>query len=166
MRARGLLKARGRQRTDSTHVLAAIRALNRLELVGETLRHALNSLAAVVSDWLRTQVPPEWFDRYGTRIENYRLPQTTAARAELAVTIGVDGRRLQQAVEGATDLPWLREMPAVKTLLLVTAQTAYQIDVVGPTFGSYSRQRLTDQGYDLAAFVINWEAKHARCPRG
>src|SRR5438445_5822217 len=39
--ARALLKARGRQRTDSTRVLAAIRALNRLELVGETLRAAL-----------------------------------------------------------------------------------------------------------------------------
>ena len=33
-RERGLLKARGRQRTDSTHVLAAIRALNRLGVVG------------------------------------------------------------------------------------------------------------------------------------
>lgn len=30
----GLLKARGRQRTDSTHVLAAVRVLNRLERVG------------------------------------------------------------------------------------------------------------------------------------
>src|SRR4051794_34409382 len=45
--ARGLLKARGRQRTDSTRVLASIRALNRLELVGETLRAALNELATV-----------------------------------------------------------------------------------------------------------------------
>ena len=45
--ARGLLKARGRQRTDATHVLASIRVLNRLELVGETLRAALNELAAV-----------------------------------------------------------------------------------------------------------------------
>jgi transposase len=53
LRARGLFKARGRQRTDSTHVLAAIRVLNRLELVGETLRHALNSLAVVVPDWLQ-----------------------------------------------------------------------------------------------------------------
>ena len=43
--ARGLLKARGRQRTDATHVLASVRALNRLELVGETLRAALNELA-------------------------------------------------------------------------------------------------------------------------
>jgi transposase len=59
VRERGLLKARGRQRTDSTHVLAAIRVLNRLELVGETVRHALNSLAVVAPDWLRVWVPPE-----------------------------------------------------------------------------------------------------------
>jgi transposase len=85
LRVRGLLKARGRQRTDSTHVLAAIRVLNRLELVGETLRHALNSLAVAAPDWLRAHVPPEWFDRYGTRVEHYHLPKTTAAREALAV---------------------------------------------------------------------------------
>src|SRR5215217_7414867 len=44
-KAVGLLKVRGRQRTDSTHILAAIRSLNRLELVGRTLQHALNALA-------------------------------------------------------------------------------------------------------------------------
>jgi transposase len=38
--------------------------------------------------------------------------------------------------------------------------------VVGPTFGSYSRPRLAGQGYDLSAFVIDWEAKQARCPQG
>jgi transposase len=68
VRERGLLKVRGRQRTDSTHVLAAIRVLNRRELVGETLRHALNSLAVVAPDWLRAWVPPAWFDRYGPRL--------------------------------------------------------------------------------------------------
>jgi transposase len=47
LQERGLLKGRGTQRTDSTHILAAIRALNRLELVGETMRFALNRLAAV-----------------------------------------------------------------------------------------------------------------------
>src|SRR4051794_33849053 len=46
-RARGLLKARGRQRSGTTRVLASIRALNRLELVGETPRAALNELATV-----------------------------------------------------------------------------------------------------------------------
>jgi hypothetical protein len=34
----------GRQRSDSTHVLAAIRTLYRLENIGETLRQALNHL--------------------------------------------------------------------------------------------------------------------------
>jgi transposase len=122
LRERGLLKPRGRQRTDSTHVLAAIRVLNRLERVGETLRHALNSLAVVAPAWLRAQVPPEWFDRYGTRIENYQLPKADAARQALAATIGADGRQLLQAVETATDLPWLREVPAVKTLRDVWAE--------------------------------------------
>ena len=49
----GLLKARGRQRTDATHVLASVRAMNRLELLAETLRAALNELAAAAPDWLR-----------------------------------------------------------------------------------------------------------------
>ena len=63
VRARGLLKGRGRQRTDSMHVLAAIRVLNRLALVGEPLGHALNSLAVVAPAWLQAQVPAAWFDR-------------------------------------------------------------------------------------------------------
>jgi transposase len=49
---------------------------------------------------------------------------------------------------------------------LVTTQTHHQIDVVGPTFGSYSHHRRTAQGCDLSAFVINWEAEQARCPQG
>jgi transposase len=80
-RERGLLKARGRQRTDSTHVLAAIHVLNRLECVGETLRHALNSLAVVAPEWLREQVPIDWYERYGSRVDNYRLPKADAERA-------------------------------------------------------------------------------------
>lgn len=44
---KGWLKSRGKARTDSTHVIAAIRQLNRLECVGETLRHCLNELATI-----------------------------------------------------------------------------------------------------------------------
>jgi transposase len=80
------------------------------------VRHALNSLAAVAPDWLRAWVSPEWIDRSGTRMENYRLPKTAAARAALAATIGADGHRLLQAAEAATNLPWLQEIPAVQTL--------------------------------------------------
>jgi transposase len=105
LRARGLLKARGRQRTDSTHGLAAVRVLNRLGLVGETLRHALNSLAVVAPDWLRAQALPAWFERYGRRIERYHLPITAAAREALAATIGADGWQLLQAVEATMASP-------------------------------------------------------------
>ena len=75
LKEKGWLKEGGKQRTDSTHVLAAIRHLNRLECVGETLRAALNVLSAVVPEWLAAWVPKEWFERYGRAIEEYRLPQ-------------------------------------------------------------------------------------------
>jgi transposase len=125
LKERGLIKERGQQRTDSTYVLAAIRELNRLECVGETLRYALNSLAVVVPDWLREQVAPEWFDRYGPRFEQYRLPKGKAERASLAETIGRDGYRLLQAVHGATAPVWLRAVPAVETLRQVWLQQYY-----------------------------------------
>jgi transposase len=68
-RDRQLIKARGRQRTDSTHILAAVRALNRIEVVGETLRHTLHTLAVVAPEWLRAVSPPEWRDRYTRRLK-------------------------------------------------------------------------------------------------
>jgi transposase len=106
VRARGLLNVRGRQRTDATPVLAALRVLNRLERVGETLRHARNSLAVVAPAWLQAQGPAAGFDRYGRRLENDPVPQPAAARATLAATSGAAGRPLLQAVEAATELPW------------------------------------------------------------
>lgn len=60
---KGWLKARGRQRTDSTHVLAKIRALNRVLCVWETMRAALNSLAVVAPDWLRAHSHPDCYQR-------------------------------------------------------------------------------------------------------
>src|SRR4051812_10608717 len=73
---RGVLKARGQQRTDATHVLAAIRPLNRLEMVGETMRAALNELAVAAPAWLLEHSRPEWLERYGVRVDVYRLPKT------------------------------------------------------------------------------------------
>ena len=78
--ARQLLKPRGRQRTDATHVLTAARALYRLECVGEAVRQALNTLAVVAPSWLQAQVPLEWVDRYGHRLDSARLPSGKEAR--------------------------------------------------------------------------------------
>ena len=74
-KARGLVTARGKQRTDSTYVLAAVRDLSFLERVAETLRAALDDLAAVAPDWLRAVAKPVWFERDGRRVEDYRLPR-------------------------------------------------------------------------------------------
>ncbi len=93
-KARGWLTKRQRQRTDSTHILAAVRSLNRLELVGRTLQHALNTLAELTPDWLLAQISPEWFDRYSTPLDDYRLPKEKAERLALAEQIGKDGQHL------------------------------------------------------------------------
>jgi transposase len=116
LRDQDLVKARGRQRTDSTHVLAAVRGLNRLERVGETLRAALNELAVVAPDWLQALAPAVWYERYGRRVENYRLPKTDTARLELATTIGADGQQLLAAVDAAVEQPWLAQLPAIRIL--------------------------------------------------
>jgi transposase len=117
-----LVKAGGRQRTDSTHVLAAVRALNRIEVVKETMRHALNHLAVVAPDWLRAVSLPEWADRYARRAEADRLPSKQAVREALAVTIGHDGWRLLTVVYRADAPPWLRAIPAVDILRWVWIQ--------------------------------------------
>ncbi len=126
-RDQGLLKARGRQRTDSTHVLAAIQVLNRLECVGETLRHALNTVATVAPAWLRPWVPAAWFDRYGRRFEEYRLPPGKADRYALAAQIGADGRLLLHMIYTPTAPAWVRDIPAVQILRRVWIQQFYAV---------------------------------------
>src|ERR687894_274267 len=97
-RVLGLLKARAPQRMDSTHVLAAIRVLSRLELVAETLRATLNDLATVAPAWLQELAPRDWYERYGKRIEDARLPRANAAREAYARTVGEDGFRVLDAL--------------------------------------------------------------------
>src|SRR3954462_5095969 len=97
-KARGLVKARGKQRTDSTHVRAAVHDLHLLALVAETLRAALDDLAAVAPDWLRGIARPVWFERYGRRVEDYRLPKRREEREALAIEIGADGFLLLDAL--------------------------------------------------------------------
>jgi transposase len=118
----GLLKARGRQRTDSTHVLAAVRTLNRIELLAETLRAALNAIAGVAPDWLRALAPPEWHERYDRRIEDMRLPETGPQRDAYVAQVGADGYRLLKALEGANAPPDGAALPAVVVLRRVWAR--------------------------------------------
>lgn len=103
-RDQGWIQARGKQRTDSTHVVAAVRNLNRLELVGETLRLVLQELATLAPAWLQAHLQPAWARRYGHRCEVYRLPDTAAGREALAQQIGEDGYTILAAA-GAPGAP-------------------------------------------------------------
>ena len=127
-REAGLLQPRGRQRTDSTHVLAAIHTLNRLECVGETLRHALNTLAVVAPDWLLGHAPADWCERSRRRFEDDRLPPDRAERYALAETLGADGFHLLRMLAEERALRGLRDIPAVEVLRHVWGQQLYAPD--------------------------------------
>jgi len=121
----GWIKARGKQRTDSTHVVAAIRALHRRECVGETLRHTLNVLAAVVAEWVSEITTSDWFKRYSTRIEVSRLPQTATEAEQWVLQVGADGHNLLSAIYESDAPLWMQSIPAVEHLRQVWVQQYY-----------------------------------------
>jgi IS5 family transposase len=116
LQALGVIRARGRQRSDATHVLGAIRAINRLELVGEAMRAALNALAVAATEWLRGHAQPEWVTRDGPRFAHARLPESSTKQQALAEAVGADGSALLHAVYRAETPPSLRTVPAVDIL--------------------------------------------------
>jgi transposase len=132
-KTRGWLTQRQRQRTDSTHIVAAVRSLNRLELVGRTLQHALNTLALVCPDWLVAQIGPEWFERYSHSLEDYRLPKEKAERLALSEQIGKDGLHLLLCIAQSDAATVLEKAPAIMTL-----------------------QQVWEQQYDLTVEPIAW----------
>jgi transposase len=122
LQEKGLLKKRGQMRTDSTHILAAVRVLNRLECVGETLRQALNVVATIAPDWLQGWVPADWYNRYSRRFEEYRLPASREERYALGEQIGRDGMILWERLEESEEFLCLRRLPALEALRLVWLQ--------------------------------------------
>jgi len=130
LRERKLVKARTRQRTDSTHVVAAVRDLNRLERGVETVRATLTVLATVAPDWVQAQLPVEWVDRYARRAEDYRLPAEATARERLAAQVGTDGHALLAALWASETPHWLRAIPAVDILRRVWIHNFVTLDGV------------------------------------
>jgi transposase len=144
----GLLKRRGQQRTDSTHVLAAIRALGRLELVGETLRAALNELAAVAPQWLQSMAPLEWYERYAKRVEDSRLPREQSKREAYAQSVGEDGFALLDALEEESLPQGLRDLPAIGALRQIWQRHYERHDTESTSEGvtAAHRVRFKDKG--------------------
>lgn len=122
LKARGLLAEHLPQRTASTHVLASIRTLNRLECVGEAMRQTLNALAVAAPSWLQPHMQSEWYERYQARFDDFRLPAEQTKRLSLALTIGQDGISLLRSAFASDAPAWLREIPALQTLRRIWIQ--------------------------------------------
>jgi transposase len=121
--AEGLVKAGGKQRTDSTYVVAAVAALTRLELAGESVRAALEALAAAHPDWVAQRIcVPDFARRYGTPMTSWRPPVSQSGQDELAIAYARDGYALLEAVYHRSSPGWLRELPAVNVLRRVLLQ--------------------------------------------
>jgi transposase len=119
----GLLGPGGKQRTDSTHVVSAVRDLNRLELAGESVRACLEALAACAPAWLAEVIDvPGWAERYTARVDSWRLPTSEAKRMELALAYARDGYALLAACYRADAPGWVREVDAVQVLRVVLLQ--------------------------------------------
>jgi hypothetical protein len=118
----GLLRRGGQMRIDATHVIARIRQLCRWELVGETVRAALEVIAEMAPGWLGPRLRPGWVQRYGRRIEASRLPKGEASRWAWADAVAADGAVLLADIAGDPDGAWLANLPQVKTLAAIWDQ--------------------------------------------
>ncbi len=117
LKAAGLVRAGGRQRTDATHVLACVRRLNRIEQVGESLRAALEEIARISPAWLVPLLAPGWDERYGRKVEASRLlKRKNASAAGLAEQIGADGRALLDKIDTDPAVGWINDLPQVQVL--------------------------------------------------
>lgn len=121
-RERGWLKARGKQRTDATAVLARVRALSSLESVGESMRAALNALAEQEPAWVQAHLNPAWVERYGHRFELARFPKAETERTLLREQVGQDVAQLLAFIDAEATPQAVRSLPAVSLLRQVFAQ--------------------------------------------
>jgi transposase len=129
LEAEGLVRPGGKQRADSTHILARARDLHTGELARESVRAALEALAAACPDWVAARLcTSDWAARYGPRPGSWAIPgqRGKAGRRkrddEAATGHARDGYALVSACYQDTAPPWARELPAVQVLRTVLLQ--------------------------------------------
>jgi IS5 family transposase len=130
--ADGLVGAGATMRTDSTHVISAVRDLSRLELAGEAVRACLEQLAVAAPQMVAQLLDDSWSERYAARIDTWRMPAATTRKQELALAYGRDGRVLLRAVYAAAasdaDLAFLARLHQVEVLRVVLLQNYLTVE--------------------------------------
>lgn len=125
LRAQGLVKKRGRQRTDSTHVLGVVKELSRLELIWESLRVVLRAIAQVAPEWYEGHLPAALRTEYTQRKADYRL--SDVERKTVFQQVGADASWLvdQIAAHGPEAVQQLAEVAVLQRVL---AQQIERVD--------------------------------------
>jgi len=125
IRGMGLIKERGKQRSDSIAMLTKVRRLSRIEMVVETLRLAIVELVDTNREWCEEVLPPSWEDKYGERFIRQRYSEKEWKEYE--ANIGDDGAwLLKRLIDGGAPAE-LQDLPAVQVLRTVWAQQFQEI---------------------------------------
>jgi transposase len=114
--------------------------LSKWERTAETMRAALNALTSVDPQWLTEHADPEWFERYGRRIEDQRVPKGKEARTGYLQTVGADGMQLLRQLDAPYTPQGLKELSEVEILRQIWQQYYEQIDG-GERYGSSTQKR-------------------------
>ena len=127
LKALGLVRGRGVQRTDSLAVVSAVTRLTRLELIYETIRVTLMALKRTESTWFAQMIPPRLVEEYGERGEQERWVKESGDKGHTevkrrAAIIGQDGQWLVDRLDASDTPPSLQRLPEVATLRTVWAQ--------------------------------------------
>jgi transposase len=159
MKALGLLKTRGIQRTDSLALFSRARELGRLELVFETMRCALRALLKADADWVWSVLPAEWATRYGKHCRDER--QSDEERAALSLVIGDDGQRLLDYLDAADAPDELKDLAMVGVLRSVWEQHFEQVEgrLLFRKPGAYDGKERIQTPYDVEA---RWSEKRGK----
>src|ERR1700690_1939398 len=127
LRARGYVKAGGKQRTDSTHIVGQVMDLSRLELVWETIRVTLTALISADAPWVLKWLPSSFVEVYSVRRSDYRLKDAEVAPALLKA--GEEGQWLVTQVM-TTGSPALQTLPEL-ALLRRVLEEHYTLNAAG-----------------------------------
>ena len=144
----GLLKGQSKQRTDSTRVIAKIRSLNRVELVGETMRRVLDDIAQIAPTWLQALIKADWGKRYGTPVDTHHIRKSKAKLEKLGQIIGEDGHQLLAAIYQEDTPIKIRTLFTVEVLRQVWVQQYYLED------GHSHWRKKDEQGFPTSGKMI------------
>lgn len=120
IRAMGLIKEHGKQRSDSIAMLVKVRRLSRIEMVVETLRLAVVALVAADREWCEEVIPPSWEEKYGERFVRQRYSEQEWKAYE--ANIGNDGEWLLKRLKDGGAPAELQDLPEVQVFSTVWAQ--------------------------------------------